>query len=53
MRAGADCPHKHEHVARGHAPREVCDWHRRTSRGVSIVWPLAAQAWAERVAARR
>jgi len=53
MRAGPDCPHKHEHVAQGRAPRETCDWHRRSGRGVELVWPLAAQGWAARVASRR
>jgi len=53
LRAGPDCPHKHEHVAHGRAPRETCSWHRRSARGVDVVWPLAAQGWAARMAAHR
>ena len=53
MRAGPDCPHKHEYVARGHAPTATCDWHQRQGEVVRLVYPPEAATWLRRRAARR
>lgn len=46
MLAGPDCPHQEEEWLPAESAGGVCDWHRRTTRGVIVDWPAAFQGWA-------
>jgi penicillin-binding protein 1C len=48
MKAGPDCPIKHDYVAKGRAPAALCDWHRTIAGRVELVYPPRLDGWQRR-----
>lgn len=46
---GPRCPHVHDYVTSGKAPRTVCNWHREDG---ALVYPARAQGWLQRKSRR-
>ncbi len=42
---GPHCPHLHDYVAKGHAPKATCDWHRGAG---PVRYPARAEGWLRR-----